>query len=114
MVQTLLAEMFKRLVNSSYGKLIEGLERQTTVKYTKSESALGKDVRWVWFQDLEEFGDEYKIEIKVRQVEIDRPFQVGIAVYQIAKPRVLNFYYDCLDKLVDRCDESIQVDTDSL
>lgn len=114
MVQTLLAEMFKRLVNSSHGKLIEALERQTTVKYTKSESALGKDERWVWFQDLEEIGDEYEIEIKMRQVEIDRPFQVGIAVYQMAKLRVLHFYYDCLDKLVDRCDESIQMDKDSL
>lgn len=32
----LLAEVFKLLGNSAYGKLIEVLERQTTVKYTKS------------------------------------------------------------------------------
>ena len=32
---SLLAEVFKPLGNSAYGKMIEGLERQTTVKYTK-------------------------------------------------------------------------------
>ena len=112
--QTLLAEVFKRLVNSSYGKLIEALERQTTLKHTKSENALGKDLRSVWFQDLEEIGDEYEIEIKMSLVEIDRPFQVGIAVYQMTKLRVLHFYYECLDKFVDRRDELIQIDTDSL
>ena len=51
--------MLKLLDNSSYGKLIEALERQTTVKYTKSESVLRKDLRSVGFQDLEEI--VYKI-----------------------------------------------------
>lgn len=80
----------------------------------KSEGALGKDLRSVWFKDLEESGDEYEIEMKMRQVEIDSPFQVGIAVYQMAKLRVLHFYCACLDKFVDRRYELIQMDTDSL
>ena len=46
--------MLKLLDNSSYGKFIEVLERQTTVKYTKSESVLRKDLRSMWFQDLED------------------------------------------------------------
>ena len=33
-----------------------------------------------------------------------RPFQVGIAVHQMAKLRVLQFYYNCLDKFLDRRD----------
>lgn len=37
-------------------------------------------------------------------VEIDRPFQVGIAVYQMAKLWVLQSYYDFLDKFVHRWD----------
>ena len=32
-----LAEVFKLFGNSAYGKLIKALERQTTMKYTKSE-----------------------------------------------------------------------------
>lgn len=48
-------------------------------------------------------------------VDIDRPFQVGIVGYQMAKLRIMQFYYDCLDKFLDRRDiELIQMDTDSL
>jgi len=39
---------------------------------------------------------------------------VGIAVYQLAKLRMLEFYYDFLDKYIDRRDfELIQMDRDS-
>ena len=112
---SLLTEVFKRLGNSAYGKMIEGLERQTTVKYTKNENILMKDLRSVWFQDLAEIGDVYEIEMRKRQVVINRPFQVGIAVYQMAKLRILQFYYDCLDRYLDRRDfELMQMDTDRL
>lgn len=46
-------------------------------------------------------------------MDFDRPLQVGKAVYQMAKLQVLQFYYDCLNKFVDRRDfELIQMDTD--
>ena len=74
-----------------------------------------KDLRSVWFQDLEEIGDVYEIEMRKRQVVINRRFQVGITVYQMAKLRTLQFYYDCLDRYLDRRDfELMQMDTDSL
>ena len=74
-----------------------------------------KDLRSVWFQDLEEIGDVYEIEMRKRQVVINRPFQVGIAVYQMAQPLILQFYYNCLDRYLDRRDfKLMQMDTDSL
>ena len=95
--------------------MIEGLERQTTVKYTNNENILMKDLRSVWFQDLEEIGEVFEIEMRKRQVVINRPFQVVIAVYQMGKLRILQFYYDCLDRYLDRRDfELMQMDTDSL
>lgn len=49
---------------------------------------------------------------------INHPFEVGIAytyIYQLAKLRMLEFYFDFLDKYVDRRDfELIQMDTDSM
>jgi hypothetical protein len=37
-----------------------------------------------------------------------------VAVYNLAKLRMLQFYYDCIDKYVDRSDYQIlQMDTDS-
>ena len=48
-----------------------------------------------------------------QQVTITRPYQCGIAVYQLVKLRTLEFYYDFLDKYLDWSDfELIQVDTD--
>ena len=42
-----------------------------------------------------------------------KPYQCGIAVYQLAKLRMLEFYYDFLDKYLDRRNfELIQMDTD--
>ena len=89
---SLLAEVFNLLGNSAYGKMIEVLERQTTVKCTKNENILMKDLRSVWFEDLEEIGDVYEIEMRKQKVVINKPFQVGIAVYQMAKLRILQFY----------------------
>jgi len=49
-----------------------------------------------------------------RKVEIKRPYQCGIAVYQLAKLRMLEFYYDFVDKYNDRKDfEYVYMDTDS-
>ena len=38
------------------------------------------------------------------KIIMDTPIQIGCAVYQLAKLRMLQFYYDCLDKYVDRSD----------
>ena len=48
-------------------------------------------------------------------MNIKRPYQCSIAVYQLAKLRILEFHYDFLDKCIDRRDfEIIQMDTDSM
>ena len=47
-------------------------------------------------------------------VMIKRPYQCGITVYQLAKLRMLEFYYDFLDKYFSRQDfEVCYMDTDS-
>ena len=112
--KALLAEVFKLLGNSAYGKMIKAVERQTTNLYTKDEREVDKTLRSAYFKDLEEIGEAYELESRKVKVMIRRPFQVGIAVYQLAKLRMLEFYYDFLDKFIDRRDfELIQMDTDS-
>ena len=45
---------------------------------------------------------------------ISRPYQCGTAVYQLAKLRILEFYYDLLHKYFSRQDfELCYIDTDS-
>ena len=106
--------MFKLLGNSGYGKLIEGLERQTNVIYTKDEKVVDRALRSSYLSDLDEVGQAYELESQKPRITIRRPYQVGIAVYQLAKLRMLEFYYDFLDRYFDRKDfELIQMDTDS-
>ena len=112
--KALLAEVFKLLGNSGYGKLIEALERQTNVIYTKDEKVVDRALRSAYFSDLDEIGEAYELESPKPRITIRRPFQIGIAVYQLAKLRMLEFYYDFLDRYFDRKDfELIQMDTDS-
>ena len=113
--KALLAEVFKLLGNSAYGKFIEAVERQHRTLYTCNEHEVDKQLRSAWFQDLEEIGDAYKIELRKDKLTIKNPFQVGIVVYQLAKLRMLQFYYGFLDFYIDRRDfELIQMDTDSM
>ena len=112
--KALLGDIFKLLGNSGYGKLIEALERQTNVIYTKDEKVVDRALRSAYFSDLDEIGEAYELESRKPRVTIRRPFQIGIAVYQLAKLRMLEFYYDFLDRYFDRKDfELIQMDTDS-
>ena len=45
---------------------------------------------------------------------MDLPLQIGVAVYHLAKLRMLQFYYNFIDKYIDRSDlELLEMDTDS-
>ena len=113
--KALLAEVFKLLGNSAYGKFIEAVERHTNTIYTCDEEEVDKSLRSARFKTLEEIGPAYKVELQKSKITIDRPFQVGIVVYQLAKLRMLQFYYEFLDFYLDRRDfELIQMDTDSM
>ena len=101
--------------NSFYGKMIENLEKDMNTKFTTNEKLIDEIFRSPFFDDLEEISEGvFEVRQRKRQVTITRPYQCGIAVYQLAKLRMLEFYYDFLDKFCDRRDfELIQMDTDS-
>ena len=101
--------------NSFYGKMIENLEKHISTKFTTDEKLIDNIFRSPFFEDLEEINEGvFEVRQRKRQVTITRPYQCGIAVYQLAKLRMLEFYYDFLDKFCDRRDfELIQMDTDS-
>ena len=102
--------------NSFYGKMIENLEKHMNTKFTTDEKLIDKIFRSPYFDDLEEISNgAFEVSQRKRRVTITRPYQCGIAVYQLAKLRMLEFYYDFVDKFCDRRDfEVIQRDTDSL
>ena len=108
-------ETYKLLANSAYGKMIENLERQDRVELTMDVRRVQKLVLDPFFRDAEEVGDAFKLKMGKRYIVIDIPYQCGIAVYQLAKLRMLEFVYDMMHVYFDPHDyEFIQTDTDSL
>ena len=69
--------------------MIEDLGRHESTKFTREEMAVDKALRSPFFDNLEEIGGAYEIKEFKRTVLIKRPCQCGIAVYQLAKLRML-------------------------
>ena len=68
-----------------------------------------------FFRELNPIDDDtYEVQSSKKKIKLDLPLQVGFFVYQYAKLRMLQFYYDFLAKYIDRSDfEYCKMDTDS-
>ena len=99
-----LEDTFKLKGNSFYRKMIEDLERHSSINFTTSQKEVDKCFRSPFFEDLDEINGVYQIKMRKRKVSIGCPYQCRIAIYQLAKLRMLEFYYDFIDKYVDRSD----------
>ena len=64
--------------------------------------------------EAEEIPDLYEVQMKKKSHIMDLPVHAGFFVYAYAKMRMLSFYYDLVDKYVDRSNyQYCQMDTDS-
>ena len=71
--------------------MIEDLGRHKSTKFTLKEMVVDKALRSPFFDNLEEIGGAYEIKEFNWSVMIKRPYRCGIAVYQLAKVRMLEF-----------------------
>ena len=63
----------------------------------------------------DKIGDAHELRLGKPRITIRRAFQEGIAVYQLTKLQMLEFYYNLLDKYVDHRDLNlIQMDTEGM
>ena len=88
-------------------------EKHQTVKYVvgpKKASQASNDNR---FKKLCELKDElFEVESAKNKITLDLPIYLGYFILQYAKLRMLEWYYDFLDKFVERDDfEYIEMDT---
>ena len=67
------------------------------------------------FKKLEDLGDDFaEIELVKGRQKLNLPIQIGYAILQYAKLKMLEWYYDFLLAYVDRSDfEYIEMDKDS-
>ena len=102
--------------------MIEDLTMHIITTFTTTVDLVDKAFRYPYFEDREEINratcggaSTFEIQEHKRRVNIMRPYQRGIAVYQLAKLRMLESYCDFFDYYFDRRDfELIQMDTDSM
>ena len=102
--------------NAAYGSTLMNKLKHLNIKYVQGVNNASIEVNNPKFRNLTEMGDGFfEIESSKKKIKMDVPLQIGYMILQYAKLRMLQFYYDCLDTLVDRSDfELIQMDTDSL
>jgi hypothetical protein len=109
------ANMAKLSVNSVYGKTITNKEKHRQIKYSQDPESISSMIASDRFVSLEEVGD-FLCEVvnHKRSLSMNVPVVVGFCILQLAKLRMLEFYYDCIDRYVDRRDfQYVEMDTDS-
>ena len=112
--QAVLGELFKLLGNSYYGKTITDVEKHTDLKFEKIAGASRSANDWR-FRKLDEIeGGFYEVQMAKKKIRFNLPELVGFYVYQYAKLKMLDFYYNFLQKyLMWDSFEMMEMDTDS-
>ena len=95
-------------------KTITNQLKHRNVEYC-SDAEASRKVNTPLFRKLENITkDTYEVESCKKTIKLNLPIQVGFFVYQYAKLCMLQFYYDFLDKYLDRADfQMCEMDTDS-
>ena len=115
--KSILAQTFKLLGNSAYGKTLENKGKHTKVLYVdaKEHDRCVCDPLFKKSTPLNDEGTLFEVEMSLDKIIWDLPMQIGFFVYQYAKLRMLEFYYDFIDRFISREDfELAEMDTDSL
>jgi hypothetical protein len=106
-------EMMKLLGNASYGKCITNFLKHEIVKIVR-EDQYDRYIRKSNYKSHQDSLDGYEFQFRKTSFKQSLPIQIGFAVYQLAKLRMLQFYYDFIQYYLDRSDfQYVIMDTDS-
>ena len=98
--KAIIADTMKLLGNSAYGKTVTNVDRHRDVKYcTEVGTSLSLLIGNKRFRQLDVVAeDAYEVTSNKARVTYDLPLHIGFFVYQYAKLRMLQFYYDFVDR----------------
>ena len=98
--KAIIADTMKLLGNSAYGKTVTNIDRHRNVRYC-TEVGTSLLINNKRFRQLDVVTDDaYEITSNKSRVTYDLPLHIGFFVYQYAKLRMLQFYYDFVDRYV--------------
>ena len=113
--KSIIADTMKLLGNSAYGKTVTNIDRHRNVKYC-TEVGTSACINNKRFRQLDVVTDDdvYEITSNKAFLTYDLPLHIGFFVYQYAKLRMLQFYYDFVARYVERpLYQYCEMDTDS-
>jgi hypothetical protein len=109
----IIGEAAKLVGNSAYGRTGMNKNNFQKVRFC-TETQFNRAKNNYFFNDAEEYDGVYEVASRPRTVKQNMPIQVAFNVLNDAKLRMLEFYYDFIDKYIDRRDyQYIYMDTDS-
>ena len=98
--KAIIADTMKLLGNSAYGKTVTNVDRHRNVAYC-TEVGTSASINKKRFRQLDAVTDNaYEITSNKARLTYDLPLHIGFFVYQYAKLRMLQFYYDFVDRYV--------------
>ena len=98
--RAIIGDTMKLLGNSAYGKTVTNVDRHHDVKYC-TEVGTSRLISNKRFRQLDVVTDDaYEVTSSKARVTYDLPLHIGFFVYQYAKLRMLEFYYDFVDRYV--------------
>ena len=96
--KAIIADTMKLLGNSGYGKTVTNIDKHREVKYC-TEVGTSSHINNKRFRQLDVVTDDvYEITKNKVRLTYDLPLHIGFFVYQYAKLRMLQFYYDFIDR----------------
>ncbi|CAP20727.1 Protein CBG24020 [Caenorhabditis briggsae] len=109
----IISEGAKLVGNSAFGRTGMDKNKHKKVSFC-NEVQFNRAKNDYFYYDAEEYNGVYEVTKRTRKVKQNMPLQIACSVYDDSKLRMLKFYYDCIDKYVDRSDfQYIEMDTDS-
>ena len=105
----------KLIGNSAYGSMLLDPTKHRNIRYAFDSHNVSRQVNQPTFRHFNKLeSDFFEVEHSKKQTVFGMPIQLGFFILQYAKLRMLDFYYNCVDKYLDRKDyQYCSMDTDS-
>jgi len=98
---SIIAEAAKTVGNSAYGRTGMNKNKFKNVKFC-DEKQFNRAKNNYSYYDADEYDGIYEETMNPKRVKQNMPIQVAYTVLNDAKLRMLQFYYDCIDKYLEK------------
>ena len=99
--KTIIADTMKLVGNSAYGKCATEKTKHRDVVFC-NEEAVSQGINSHRFRQLDPITESLdQLTLNKTSIKFDLPLQIAFMVYQYAKLRMLQFYYDFLDYYIE-------------